>query len=143
MSASLLKAAKACNIRCCQRDNQGRFNPFHFEPMEHTLALHTVLAEPFGVVTSSAPRTTTYTLGPDGRWVPQAVAANPFGAGASVFDPETMALTALCGGCASPHDLKACSKCKRTRFCSKECLTASWALHKKECKKIEAAGARG
>jgi len=66
MTASLLKAAQACIIRCCQRDNQGRFSPFPFEPMEHTLAVHTTLAEPFGVASSSAPRATGYTMGPDG-----------------------------------------------------------------------------
>jgi len=56
------------------------------------------------------------------------LSAKSFGPGASIFDPETMALTALCGGCASPYDLKTCSKSKRTKFCSWECLAAIYIL---------------
>jgi hypothetical protein len=55
MTASLMQAADACNIKCFQRDSHGRFAPFHFEPRAYTLAVHAALAEPFGIRTGTMP----------------------------------------------------------------------------------------
>ena len=141
MTASLLEAAHACNIKCFQRDSHGRLAPFHFEPRAHTLAMHAALAEPLGIRTGTMPNLQGFTMAPGGGFATASVAA-PFGTDSTAFKPETLELTALCGGCATPYDLKTCSKCKRSKFCSKACLEASWPLHKKECKKIAVAARR-
>jgi hypothetical protein len=57
-------------------------------------------------------------MAPGGGFATASVAA-PFGTDSTAFKPETLKLTALCGGCATPYALKTCE------FCSKACLEAS------------------
>ena len=45
----------------------------------------------------------------------------------------------LCYVCGNPHDLRACSRCKCTFYCSQECQAKHWANHKKMCKQEKAA----
>lgn len=46
----------------------------------------------------------------------------------------------LCNECGNPHELKACSRCHSTFYCSRGCQTVHWiARHKKTCKKEKVA----
>jgi MYND finger len=46
-----------------------------------------------------------------------------------------------CAHCLREAAAKKCSRCKTVRYCSKECQTAAWKAHKKECKAPAADGA--
>ena len=35
--------------------------------------------------------------------------------------------------------LKSCSRCKRVRYCSRECQVKDWKTHKKFCKEVQKA----
>jgi MYND finger len=45
-----------------------------------------------------------------------------------------------CAHCLREAAAKKCSPCKAVRYCSKECQTAAWKAHKKECKAPAADG---
>ncbi|KAK6981521.1 SET domain-containing protein [Favolaschia claudopus] len=48
--------------------------------------------------------------------------------------------TSFCAGCQShkeESELKACSGCSTVRYCSKECQTEDWKVHKPVCKKLK------
>ena len=42
----------------------------------------------------------------------------------------------LCAHCNVEEGTKRCSGCKQTYYCSKECQTKHWQIHKKKCKQI-------
>ncbi|CAK4034331.1 Hypothetical predicted protein [Lecanosticta acicola] len=48
----------------------------------------------------------------------------------------------LCGTCGSGadegHGLPVCAKCKKRKYCDKDCQRIHWGTHRKECKKAEA-----
>ena len=41
-----------------------------------------------------------------------------------------------CHKVAQDNALKTCSRCKKVKYCSKECQVKDWKLHKKNCRKI-------
>ena len=43
----------------------------------------------------------------------------------------------LCACCCLKEGNKRCGGCKQTYYCSKECQTKHWAVHKRKCKKIK------
>lgn len=43
-----------------------------------------------------------------------------------------------CGNCGSEEALKKCARCLETVYCSKDCQTKHWQLHKETCRKISA-----
>ena len=46
----------------------------------------------------------------------------------------------MCHACqkaAQDTTLKKCSRCKKVKYCSKECQVKDWKNHKKHCRKIE------
>jgi MYND finger len=45
-----------------------------------------------------------------------------------------------CAHCLREAAAKKCARCKAVRYCSKECQTAAWKAHKKECKAPAADG---
>ena len=56
-----------------------------------------------------------------------------------------MADTSICcANCSKTQNnapnLKLCAKCRATRYCSRDCQTAHWKVHKKVCTKQAAAG---
>ena len=43
-----------------------------------------------------------------------------------------------CGNCGKELDtIKRCSRCKKTKYCSKECQRAHWKVHKQKCQPVE------
>ena len=40
-----------------------------------------------------------------------------------------------CGQAEGEHRLKTCAKCNTVLYCSRDCQTAHWKVHKKECRK--------
>lgn len=132
------QGASACHPY--QRDAQGRLRLFHFEPGPHEAAVMAALAEPFGKA-GAGPKTLVTRRDPVRGVVQEWVQQNTLlGIGP---DPgkqaEALKLTALCGGCGSPHGLKLCSLCRSAKFCSRLGQETGWALHKRDCKKLAAA----
>jgi hypothetical protein len=138
----LREAAGASGCLPYQRDERGRLRLFHFEVGPHEAAVMAALAEPFGktggvksLVTRMDPVRGVVQEWVEGGGVGGMMASNP------ARQAEELKLTALCGGCGSPHGLKLCSKCRSAKFCSRECQEKGWALHKRDCKKVAGAGA--
>lgn len=52
------------------------------------------------------------------------------------MDADIPVVTQQCASCSSATaSLRACARCKVTRYCSKDCQAAHWAAHKPDCKR--------
>lgn len=130
-----------------QRDERGRLRVFHFEAAPHEAGVRAALAEPFGKQ-GVGPRRMVMRFDWVRGMVQEEVGPGEGGIGGvgmGRLSPgqlaEALKLTALCGGCGSPHGLKP-SKCQDAKFCSRECQAEAWPRHKADCKKLAAGGKR-
>lgn len=51
--------------------------------------------------------------------------------------PDSLPAPRVCSGCGQPEGkprLKTCAKCSTALYCSRDCQTSHWKIHKKECR---------
>jgi MYND finger len=56
----------------------------------------------------------------------------------SLINNNTKKMPFPCNTCFKPQSNQKCSKCKKTRYCSKECQTVDWPTHKTICQLVSA-----
>ncbi|KZS89758.1 hypothetical protein SISNIDRAFT_458432 [Sistotremastrum niveocremeum HHB9708] len=56
----------------------------------------------------------------------------------TVSDRRDKARIALCATCGTPHELKACSRCRKIWYCGAEHQKQHWKAHKRNCVAAEA-----